>query len=458
MLKRKRISILTKKDKDDFMNKKRGKIAKFMNTTVWIIILLLFSYVLMKSCLVYSNTNMRQTVKDFGDELVMNFSNQLIISSSPLLQYVSATDQEGHNENELTRFVNHIFPINHYSLDAFNENVKSENEAYATKSDSLSYNSDELLKMIEENQESYTEEYEEEESYDFNNDISFIRGETYLEEVPDENSEESKVVMANNVKLLTELKAKKDFEYLISNFYIVDSSTNAIKQLFNVSSLLKRDMTLKQKNNKPQILIYHTHSQESFVDSEKGKADDTIVGVGTRLAEILTEQYGYNVIHDTTTYDFVDGKLDRNKAYNYALPAIKKILEKNPTIEVIIDLHRDGVAEGNTTRLVTNIGGKKTAQLMFLNGLSRNRQGPIEYLENPHISENLAFSLQLHIKSLTEYPKFTKKIYLRNYRFNQHLIEKTLLVELGNQNNTVLEAKNAMEPLANLLNQVLEGK
>lgn len=448
---------LTKLDKDDSMINKRGMI-RFLNTSVWILITILVSYILMKSTVLFSGTNVRQTISNLGEEIVSEFSNQVILSNSPLLQYVNATNNEGYSDNPIINLMNNIFPINHYSLDAFKENLDEENENYnANAINSLNYDSSELEAILEENQDVYNEYVEDAMSYEGNNDISFIRGETYLEDIPSQFSRESKIMLAQNSSMVAKLKDEKAYDYLISNFYIVDSGTKAMKQLFNVSKLLKKDVTLKNtKNNKPQILICHTHSQESFIDSKEGDPDDTIVGVGAYLAEILTDQYGYNVIHDTTTYDLMNGVLDRNKAYNYALPALQKTLKDNPSIEIIIDLHRDGVKDG--TRRVTNIGGKKTAQLMFFNGLSRNNQGPIEYLKNPYISDNLAFSLQLHIKSLSEYANFTRKIYLKDYRYNQHLLPKSLLIELGNQNNTVAEAKNSMEPLANILNQVLKGE
>ena len=118
----------------------------------------------------------------------------------------------------------------------------------------------------------------------------------------------------------------------------------------------------------------------------------TIIGVGNYLTELLVNKYGYNVIHDTSVYDYVDGKLDRSKAYTYAENGIEKILADNPTIEVVIDLHRDGIDEDR--RLVTEINGKDTAQILFYNGLSyTNDQGKVSYLPNPYIQDNLAFFL-----------------------------------------------------------------
>ncbi len=245
-----------------------------------------------------------------------------------------------------------------------------------------------------------------------------------------------------------------DFEYLLNNFYTVDSSTSVTEELLNAKKLLKKDMTINQEENGPKILIYHTHSQEAFKDSKKGKTSDTIMGMGEYLAQILNEKYKINTLHHEGVYDLIDGNLDRSKAYQLAETQISKILKENPSIEVVIDLHRDGVRE--STHLVTEINGKKTAQIMFFNGMSRSRvNGNIEYLYNPYIEDNLAFSLQMQIEAMERYPGFTRRIYLKSYRYNMHLAPKTLLIEAGAQTNTVAEMKRAMKILAEVLDSVL---
>ncbi|MBR3771592.1 MAG: stage II sporulation protein P, partial [Clostridium sp.] len=168
----------------------------------------------------------------------------------------------------------------------------------------------------------------------------------------------------------------------------------------------------------------------------------------------LTDDYGFNVIHDETCYDIINGKLDRNKAYDKALAALNKTLKKYPSIEVVIDLHRDEASRNQ--KRVTKINGEDTAQFMFFNGLSRKSSGEnISYLKNPNLQGNLAFSLQLKMKAMELYPNVTTKIYLKSLRYNLHLREKSLLIELGTNLNTVAEAKNAMKPLAEVLNGVL---
>ena len=148
---------------------------------------------------------------------------------------------------------------------------------------------------------------------------------------------------------------------------------------------------------------------------------------------------------------------DRDNAYTVALPALQQILAENPSVEVVIDLHRDGVT--GTDKTITNINGNDTAKIMFFNGLSHTTaQGDIAYLANPNLEGNLAFSFRMQLAAAEYYPDFTKKIYLKGYRYNMHMLPKSALVEVGNQNNTVQEARNAMIPLADVIHKVLEGE
>ena len=245
----------------------------------------------------------------------------------------------------------------------------------------------------------------------------------------------------------------RDFDYLLSNFYTVDSSTMIGPEQLNADDLLGRSMKINQDAGGPKVLVFHTHSQEEFVDSTPGDPNTSIVGVGEYLTQQLNAK-GIQTIHDTGVYDIINGQLDRSNAYENAEASVRPILESNPTIEVAIDLHRDGVAEG--THLVTEVNGKPTAKIMYFNGLSRTRtNGDIAYLYNPYIQDNLAFSLQMELASESRYPGFARHIYLRGYRYNLHLVPKSLLVEAGAQTNTVEEMKNAMEVLADTLHHVL---
>lgn len=106
----------------------------------------------------------------------------------------------------------------------------------------------------------------------------------------------------------------KDFNFLLNQYFILDASAAIDESLLNVDNLMEKDLAIDTATDGPQILIYHTHSQEAFADSRPGDLRDTIIGVGERLKEILTDQYGFEVLHHTKVYDMIDGKLDRNKA------------------------------------------------------------------------------------------------------------------------------------------------
>ena len=313
-------------------------------------------------------------------------------------------------------------------------------------------------------------------SYMKNNEVYDTASESELtyemiraKEAADENHVDEKTgeLVSQNKDEESEKKSQKpvvnfskeklaDFDYVMNQFFILDSNTETNAQQISGTRFLGEDLSIKQDSKVPQILIYHTHSQETFVDSREGKEEDTIVGVGNYLTDLLEEKYGYQVIHVTDAFDMMGGTLDRSKAYDYARISIEKVLEENPTVEVVIDLHRDGVPDDR--RLVTEVNGKSTAQLLFYNGLSYTvNQGAVSYLPNPYIEENLAFSFQLEYQAAQYYPDLYRGIYLAGLRYNLHLKPRALLLEAGAQTNTVEEVRNAMEPFADILNRVLKG-
>lgn len=260
----------------------------------------------------------------------------------------------------------------------------------------------------------------------------------------------SGVFTPHQLQYTLDLEVLKNYESLVEKFYTIDANTMAGSELLDTTKLLAPDMTISKETAGPQILIYHTHSQETYADSVPGDEATSIMGVGERLAEILTETYGYQVLHHTGKYDV---KV-RDDAYANSLPAIEQVLAENPSIEVVIDLHRDEMPEEK--KLLIDMDGRPTARFMFFNGLSRTKKtGDISYLYNENLGHNLAFSFQLQKAALEYYPGLTRKIYLKGYRYNMHLKPRTLLVELGAQNNTVEEAMNACDPLAHILDLVL---
>ena len=276
----------------------------------------------------------------------------------------------------------------------------------------------------------------------------------------DENSAvESGNGMANPAALVDSPRLRKkleDYDYLVQHFFTIHPTAAIDRSLMNAEAFLSMDLTIeKDEADGPQILIYHTHSQENYADQAGSGGKGAVVALGEELAERLRAK-GYQVWHDTTAYDMKSGHLDRSRAYTYACEGVTNLLQKYPSIQVILDVHRDGVNE--QTRLVTQIDGKPTARIMFFNGTSETPDGAIEYLANPYRKENLAFSFQMKWDADQRYPGFTRTIYLKGLRYNLHLRPRSALIEVGAQTNTYEEAVNAMDPLAELLDQVLAGE
>lgn len=293
----------------------------------------------------------------------------------------------------------------------------------------------------------------------------YVEEETTVQPKKEEPKKKEKPVKAaaNVIVPMPKLKGKLytannigSFDSVINKFYIITAATTIKESDMPIKAAMNEKFKIKGNNKKPQILIYHTHSQEEFCNSN-GNDSTTIIGVGDRLARILEDQFGYNVIHDKSTYDIVDGKLDRNEAYDQSRVGVKKILDKYPSISLILDIHRDGVNED--TRLVTEINGKKTAQVMFFNGMSRFKTtGNIDYLYNPYLYENLALSLQMKVNAEAYYPGFARHNYVNAYKYNLDLCKQSMLIEVGAQTNTYQEVRNAAEPLARLIDIVMGKK
>ncbi|WP_087274746.1 stage II sporulation protein P [Blautia sp. An46] len=412
---------------------KRKEAGKTVSAVMWIGMLALAVYIVIKGLSLDKGT---------VEKIMLNVQQQAVETYLP---GVTGENREGDNRIS-------------WAMEKAKEQIPVLNSSYDSKEISRE-DVTTSARIMEENQE-FLEARLTEENQEAGPDSSGLEitgGEDSTQEEPVEEETRSTAASQERAPVTDiSLEQFQDFNFVLSNFYTVDSTTSITAEQLNAPELVQMDLRMKTGNDQPQILIYHTHSQEEFIDSVPGDTNTTIVGVGAYLTKILKETYGYNVIHVTDTFDIVDGKLDRNQAYNYAQERISQVLEENPSIEVVIDLHRDGVADNQ--RLVTEVDGKQTAKVMFFNGLSRTKQnGEITYLPNPYIQDNLAFSLQMMLACEKYYPDFARTIYLRGYRYNLHLRPKTLLVECGAQTNTVEEEMNAMEPLADVLNKVLTG-
>ena len=239
-----------------------------------------------------------------------------------------------------------------------------------------------------------------------------------------------------------------DFSFLTSSLYKVSGTTKITPEELPVEEMLSQDFSMDLSGEGPKILIFHTHATEDFADTVPGDPSTTIVGVGEQLAVNLRETYGIQVLHDTTIFPY-------NSSYSMAKDHVSQILSENPSIQVVIDLHRDAPGSEKVT---TEINGVTMSKIMFFNGLCQDQDGvPFEGLENPNRFQNLSFSLQMKLLADAYYPGLAKRNFLKGQRYNMHLMPRYLLIEAGDQKNTVEEEKNAMGPLADLLYHILSG-
>ena len=255
-----------------------------------------------------------------------------------------------------------------------------------------------------------------------------------------------------------ELDALQDLSVLQSRFYSVENTTRITAQDFDVNRFLGADLRIAPSDGLPKVLIFHTHSTEYFADGDRNNLYDGIVGVGRELADILTNEYGIPALHCAERFDYIDGRSQITGAYERMEPVIQRMLDENPSIELVIDIHRDGVPD-DSIKFVTEVNGKPTAKIMFVNGLTKLWENGaltrIESLPNPYLHDNLAFSFRMQLAANELYPAFARKVYLKAYRYSLHMRPKSLLVEVGAQTNTREEALNAMAPLAEILANVV---
>lgn len=374
----------------------------------------------------------------------------------PVYGYVQNLEKNG--ENAAVRLSDGIYPVNEYARDRY---IQQDTSSDIAKSDGREEES-KGVSQEDETQDSQASSVPDETNatHQNNGNNTANNGGGQQGQSGEAQSEaQLSAVVSNNV--ITGMVYPKtdliNYNFILNNFYTVTNITELGSDKLRPEEFLQKDLKITHDASTPQILIFHTHSQETFADSIEGDTSTGIVGVGEYLTRILRDKYGYNVIHDTSVYDYVNGKLDRSKAYTYAEEAVARILQENPSIEVVIDLHRDGVPE--TTRLVSDINGKKTAKIMFFNGLSYSRvNGDISYLNNPYRDDNLAMSLQMQLLGNAYYPGFLRRIYVNAYRYCLHMRGRSMLIEAGAQNNTVEEVMNAMEPLADILDKELRGE
>lgn len=266
--------------------------------------------------------------------------------------------------------------------------------------------------------------------------------------------EMGEVSIDNQVNFSTAIKSSQNFNNSLKSIYAIDKKTGITNDLFDINAMSKANLHIKKEGNGPKILIFHTHGSELYADSKI--INEGVIGVGEHLKAMIEDKYGIECIHLTDRFDMVNGKLQRNGAYERAEPVVRQILKENPSIELVIDLHRDGV--NNNLRLVTNIDGKNYAKIMFFNGICKKWDNgklvDIPDLVNPYVKTNLALSYQMFQQVYGFNGNLPRKIYINAYRYSLHMMDKSMLIELGAQTNTYEEALNSIEVVGEALEKV----
>lgn len=242
---------------------------------------------------------------------------------------------------------------------------------------------------------------------------------------------------------------------------IKDTYTNTyksvtIKNLTDIKlteSMINPDFKLK---NKKDIIIFHTHTCESYTPTKENTYKSSgnyrttdlkysVVKVGDVLADELIK-LKFNVTHNNTKHDYPA----YTGSYTRSLETVEKILKDQPNTEIVFDIHRDAVGSKGTYGPTVEINGEKVAQLMFVIGT--NDGGG----KHPNWKNNLKFAVAVQEKANEMYPGLFRSINLRSATFNQKITNAASIIEVGATGNTLEEAEASMKYLANVLKEVLK--
>ena len=225
---------------------------------------------------------------------------------------------------------------------------------------------------------------------------------------------------------------------------------------FDVQSLMEQPLDLGHKSDGPQVLIFHTHSRESYNDTgevfaapevtHNNDIAKSVVAVGDVLEQTLKSQ-GISVLHSTEVYDST-----YTGAYSRSDAAVAAILEQYPSIRVVLDLHRDAVytGDGGKYRPIVEHNGKAVAQIMILAGTGNDNDDV-----NPHWQDNIRFGLTLQSEVEKICPGITRAMMVRTSTYNQNRSKGALLIEVGTTGNTLTEAKRSAYFIGQALGQIL---
>ncbi len=272
-----------------------------------------------------------------------------------------------------------------------------------------------------------------------------IEQNTEIENETQENIETNTQEILENVEtqIVTQNPISESFNSEINGVKIKNETS------FDISNIMETALEI----NKNNILIFHTHTCESYTPSEKYQYQQTgnfrttdlnytVARVGDELSNYLLG-FGFNVYHDKTYHDYPA----YSGSYNRSLATVQNALKTNPS-DIIIDLHRDAIGSISNYDPSVKIGEDVAAQVMFVIGT--NGGG----LNHPNWKQNLKFAIEVQQKANEMYPGLFKPIILRNSRYNQHLGKAACIIEVGATGNTLDQCLNSMKYLAKVFEKL----
>lgn len=293
-----------------------------------------------------------------------------------------------------------------------------------------------------------------------NNAIDNYNWTKEVEETKEEDNSNEKIIEEDIVeKNETDKKTKKTAEiHILEEHNINPAYTdeyNGIKinnqTSYEISETLKNaEYDFKSK----KIIIYHTHTCESYTPTEKNNYNMTdsyrttdmnfnVVKVGNQLADEL-KKYGFDVVHNNTYHDYPS----YNGSYGRSLNTLQNIYENNKDAQIVIDLHRDAVGSDANYAPRVKINNEICAQVMFVIGTDGSG------LSHPNWRENLESAIEIQKKANELYPGLFRPIILRNSRFNQQLTTASSIIEVGATGNTLEECLSSMKYVAEIFSKL----
>ena len=255
--------------------------------------------------------------------------------------------------------------------------------------------------------------------------------------------------------------AIKEVDYSTQNatsefngIYIRNTTLN---HTINIDEFLNKKVYAKININEPAVLIYHTHSTETYELLDRGyytlersslstNTDENMIKIGEEICKVL-EANGFETIHDTTMYDE-----QYTGAYERARENISKILKQYPSIQVVLDIHRDAIymKDGSRIKPTTIINGEKVSQISVITGCE---DGSVT--DFPNWEKNLTFALKLQQQLTTDNPKIARPLLICSRKYNMDLIPCALTIEIGTDANTLVESIYSARIFADSLSKLL---